>query len=207
MLRFISFLIVLFLASASLAQQVNPVVFTRSTVTIVSNAKPAQEKTDEKDKEDKKDDSKKDEEKKADTDKAPEKEKKETDSKTSDEKIKHYFKVEVRDPTALSMEWFFSLESLNEKDGVMIVYNLPERFTLQPNKLYKPLDILFIDEEGVIKAIAPNVILSNINKALQPDSPMKAMLFLKGGTTEAQGIMPGDRVIHGAFIAVPIILH
>ncbi|MFO1242258.1 MAG: DUF192 domain-containing protein [Rickettsiales bacterium] len=128
-------------------------------------------------------------------------------TKTSDEKAKHYFNVEVRDPTALSMEWFFSLESLKEKDGVMITYDIPQRFTLQPNKLYKPLDILFIDEEGVIKAIAPNVILSNINKALQPDAPMKAMLFLKGGVTQNQGISPGDRVIHAAFIAAPIILH
>lgn len=187
------------------SQQITPVVFTRSTITIVSDPIPVEEQ-------DKKTDEKSEESKEADKDsdatKKDEKDKEKAEKPAaSNEKVKHYFKVEVRSPSALKMEWFFSLDTLNEKDGMMITYDYPQQFLLEPNKIYKPLDVLFIDDEGTIKAIAPNIILSNITKPLQPDSPMKAMLFLKGGVTEEQGIAPGDKVIHGAFIASPVILH
>lgn len=192
------FAFLMFTSAAAFAQspQVNPVVFTRSTVTIVSDALPVNEK-DEADRTEAEKDKKED---------ADEKKNNETSARPP-EKIKHYFKVEVRGPSALKMEWFFSLDALKDKEGMMIMYDYPQQFLLEPNKIYKPLDILFIDEEGTIKAIAPNVILSNISKAMQPDSPMKAMLFLKGGTTSESGIMPGDNVIHAAFIAAPVILH
>lgn len=196
------FALLLFISSAALAQspQINPVVFTRSTVTIISDAIPLKKEEENKDS---KEDEKKDSKKKEDADNKKENEKTEAPA----EKIKHYFKVEVRGPSALKMEWFFSLDSLKDTEGMMIMYDYPQQFLLEPNKIYKPVDILFIDEEGAIKAIAPNIILSNITKAMQPDSPMKAMLFLKGGTTGERGIMPGDKVIHAAFIASPVILH
>lgn len=197
------------LASLAHAQspQINPVVFTRSTVTIVSSPIPAEKEEDKKG-----DDKQSDEKSDADKDNkasGDDKNAKENPEKPAapTEKVKHYFNVEVRSPSALKMEWFFSLDTLKEKEGMMITYDYPQQFMLEPNKIYKPLDVLFIDDEGTIKAIAPNIVLSNITKPLQPDSPMKAMLFLKGGTTEENGIAPGDRVVHGAFIASPVILN
>ncbi|MCL4677584.1 MAG: DUF192 domain-containing protein [Alphaproteobacteria bacterium] len=58
-----------------------------------------------------------------------------------------------------------------------------------------PLDMVFIGADGQIKHIHP--MAKPLDTTLVPSlAPVKAVLELNGGETQALGIMPGDKVLH-----------
>ncbi len=61
-----------------------------------------------------------------------------------------------------------------------------------------PLDMLFINPDGTIKAIAENTVPHN-DKGVGPGVPVWAVLELQGGAAAKLGIKAGDKVIHTIF--------
>ena len=72
---------------------------------------------------------------------------------------------------------------------------------------YAPVDILFIDKQGKITQIAPNILLSELEDDIYPSSPILAFLFLKGGACADLQINAGDQVQYSLFKKPPVILN
>jgi uncharacterized membrane protein (UPF0127 family) len=117
------------------------------------------------------------------------------------------FSVEIRDGMTLyNQDGWYNLSGLSDKNGLMLIFTAPGIAPLAPMSQYAPLDILMIDKEGTVIQIMPNLVLANLEDDMMPHSPILAFLFLPGGTCEANGINPGDRVMHKVFKRAPAVL-
>ncbi|MEL7482635.1 MAG: DUF192 domain-containing protein [Pseudomonadota bacterium] len=61
-----------------------------------------------------------------------------------------------------------------------------------------PLDILFMSADGTIVAIAREAVPQSLRR-ISPGAPVRSVLEINGGRSEALGIVPGDRVEHALF--------
>lgn len=118
------------------------------------------------------------------------------------------FDVEVRDGMSMyNQKGWFNLSSYSEQTGVMLAFGEP---TIQPiinSAQYAPVDILFIDKQGKITQIVPNILLSELDQDIYPNSEILAFLFLKGGSCANLSIHAGDDVQYSLFKKPPLILN
>lgn len=114
--------------------------------------------------------------------------------------------TELRSEQALRLDWVHSLSRLGERDSMTIIFDPPRYSAIYPLNFYQPLDILSIDPRGRIIQIVPELVLFELGEAIDSGEPIRARLFLPGGTAEALGIRPGDRVQHPLFTPGPRIL-
>ena len=61
-----------------------------------------------------------------------------------------------------------------------------------------PLDMIFVDSDGVVKSIAQNAIPHN-EAGVSSQVPVMAVLELQGGAATHYGIKPGDKITHEIF--------
>ena len=61
-----------------------------------------------------------------------------------------------------------------------------------------PLDMLFMDPNGKIIAIARETVPGSL-RTISPGVPVKSVLELNGGRAAELGIEPGDEVVHPIF--------
>lgn len=116
------------------------------------------------------------------------------------------FQVEVRGEDALYLEYIHTLNELTDDSGVMIGFAMPSIVSVPTMKVYQPVDILFIDEDGVITQILPNIVPAEITRDIAAAKPVSAFLYLKAGVAEKRGIKPRDEVRHSLFNSKPIII-
>jgi uncharacterized membrane protein (UPF0127 family) len=117
------------------------------------------------------------------------------------------FNIELRDGTTLfNQEGWYSLSSPAERSGTLMVFPTPQIVPIVASTQYAPLDILFIDKEGMIVQIAPSLVLSTLEEDIYPPRPVLAMLFVKGGTCERLSIRPGDEIEYELFKKPPPVL-
>jgi uncharacterized membrane protein (UPF0127 family) len=107
--------------------------------------------------------------------------------------------AEVRGEDALKLEYIHTLNTLAPNSGVMIVFDSPSIASLPPMKVYTPVDVLFVADDGRVLQISPNVVLAEITQNVQAKAPVKAFLFLKAGQAAAQGLHPHDNVVGSMF--------
>ncbi len=118
------------------------------------------------------------------------------------------FDVEVRDGMALyNQNGWFNLSSYSDMSGVMMAFAKPDIRPIVRSAQYAPADILFIDKQGKISQIAPNILLSELEDDIYPQSPVLAFLFLKGGSCAELSINVGDEVQYSLFKKPPVILN
>lgn len=117
------------------------------------------------------------------------------------------FDVEVRDARSYynQKDWF-NLSGPTNDSGVLLVFAAPGQSPIIPSKQYAPLDILFIDAQGRVTQIVPNILLSSLSQQIIPKNPVLAFLFLKGQTCQHLNINPGDIVDYKAFTKPPVVL-
>ncbi len=113
------------------------------------------------------------------------------------------YSVELRPESALNLENIHTLNILTPTTGVIIAFNAPSIVSLPAMKVYTPVDVLFVAEDGAILQIMPKVVLGEISQTLQAKSPIKALLFLKAGEVEARGIRPHDVIAGHIFTPAP----
>lgn len=82
--------------------------------------------------------------------------------------------------------------------GMLFVHDRPVIATMWMKNTYIPLDMLFIDERGRIVRLLTNTKPFSLD-VLNSRQPVRAVLELKGGEAERQGLRVGDIVIHEAF--------
>lgn len=116
--------------------------------------------------------------------------------------------VEIRDGMSLyNQSGWYNLSSYSEKQGVMMAFTKPGITPIVRSTQYAPVDILFIDKQGVVTQIAPNILLSDLEDDIYPSAPILAFLFLKGGTCADLHINVGDEVQYSLFKKPPLILN
>ncbi len=114
--------------------------------------------------------------------------------------------VEIRSEEALNLEYIHTLNDLTDDTGVMIAFNAPSIVSVPTMNVYQAVDILFIDEDGIILQILPNIVPAQINRDITASEPVSAFLYLKAGEVKKRDIRPKDVVTHGLFNAKPVIL-
>jgi uncharacterized protein len=105
----------------------------------------------------------------------------------------HVFAVEVvSTPQEMAMGLMFRTE-LAPDAGMLFLYPTPRETSFWMQNTYLPLDMLFIDEDGVIRHIAERTIPRSTTP-IPSNGPVSAVLEINGGTSDRLGIAIGDRV-------------
>ena len=86
-------------------------------------------------------------------------------------------------------------ESMASNAGMLFDFGQPRQASMWMKDTLIPLDMLFIAPDGKVLAIARNAVPGSL-RTIGPGVPVKAVLELNGGRSEALGIEPGDTVRH-----------
>ncbi|MBN8543073.1 MAG: DUF192 domain-containing protein [Alphaproteobacteria bacterium] len=116
------------------------------------------------------------------------------------------FSVEIRPEDAMKLEYIHTLNTLADDSGIIIAFTLPTMTSLPFMRVYTPVDVLFVNEQGIILQMLPNTILGEIFQDIMAKEPIKAFVFLKAGTIERKSIKPRDRIDNPIFIPPPAII-
>jgi hypothetical protein len=119
---------------------------------------------------------------------------------------RYFFDTDIRPEEALKLEWFHSLANMQSGRAMMILFKDAAPRALPLVKLYKPVDVLVIGDDGTILAILPNIVLANQSKLIDVEMPVKAFLFIKGDEAAALQIKPKNLVFHPLFTRNPTVL-
>ena len=116
--------------------------------------------------------------------------------------VKHEFKVEiVKDDQARDRGLMFR-QSLPADGGMLFEYDPPQSIAFWMKNTFIPLDIIFIDANGVILNIAANTTPLSLVQ-LQSSGAARGILEVNADTTARFGIRAGDHVRHRIFTGAP----
>ena len=108
------------------------------------------------------------------------------------------FMVEMaRSPAEQSRGLMFR-DEVPPLSGMLFVHDRPRPISMWMKNTPTSLDMLFIDEAGVIRGIAANTVPFS-ETVISVAEPMAAVLEILGGEAERLGIEAGDRVRHPHF--------
>lgn len=116
------------------------------------------------------------------------------------------FSIEIRPEDAMKLEYIHTLNTLTDETGVMIAFSLPTMSSLPYMRVYTPVDILFVDNQGIIMQMLPDAVLADLYQDVMAKDPVKAFVFLKAGTIMARHIKPHDRIDNPVFTPPPAII-
>jgi hypothetical protein len=88
--------------------------------------------------------------------------------------------------------------SLASDAGMLFDFKQPTVATMWMRNTLIPLDMLFVDQRGLIVNIAQRAVPES-DQTIAAAAPVRAVIELNGGTTERLGIKPGDRVLYAIF--------
>jgi uncharacterized protein len=108
------------------------------------------------------------------------------------------FKIWTADTPARDQQGLMFQRSMDLHAGMLFVFPKNEPVSMWMKNTYIPLDLLFMNQYGVIEYIAVNA--TPLSEAIiGPSQPEYAVLELNGGACEKLGIKIGDSVIHASF--------
>lgn len=112
----------------------------------------------------------------------------------------HTFNVELADTEQERQTGLMFRESLPKDGGMLFDFGNPQPASIWMKNTLIPLDILFIDTDGKVLAIARNAVPHSLRQ-ISPGVPVKGVLEINGGAAAELGINPGDTVVHPLFKA------
>ncbi len=105
----------------------------------------------------------------------------------------HRFRIEIADNAAARRRGLMFRKSLAPDAGMLFDFKTPQHVSFWMKNTLIPLDMLFLDSDGYIINLAPNVPpLSDTN--IPSGGVVRAVLEIRGGRSAELGIEPGDRV-------------
>lgn len=114
---------------------------------------------------------------------------------------RHPFKVEVAATQAQQTVGEMFRPGVPADGGMLFVWPAPRESQMWMKNTLVPLDMVFIDPDGRISAIAEDTVPQSL-RIIDSGGPVAATLELAGGTTARLGIVVGDKVtgprFHGA---------
>ncbi len=108
------------------------------------------------------------------------------------------FVVEIADEPEERSRGLMHRTELAEGAGMLFLFDRPERQAFWMKNTPLPLDIIFIDERGVVDSIAAGTTPFS-EASLPSDGPVVAVLEINGGLAARYGVAPGSEVRHPAF--------
>jgi uncharacterized membrane protein (UPF0127 family) len=113
---------------------------------------------------------------------------------------RHAFIVELAQSPQQWTQGLMYRQSLAPDAGMLFLYQRERSISMWMKNTYIPLDMLFIDKNGVIVDIAERTV-PHSTAIVSPAVPASAVLEVNGGTVARLGLSRGDRVIYPAFAA------
>lgn len=110
------------------------------------------------------------------------------------------FSIEVADDDSERSAGLMFRTEMDDDHGMLFVFEHTRRLSFWMKNTPMPLDLVFIDEDGVIVDVLEGEPFSIA--PIAPESPARFVLELKAGTAEKAGIANGDRVRHPRIDAV-----
>ena len=111
---------------------------------------------------------------------------------------KHNFLVEVAKTEEEKKIGLMFRKTLAKNAGMLFLYKREALRLMWMKNTFIPLDILFIDKNGVIKRVVKRTIPHSLATISSRQSVL-AVLELRGGITSSLEIKKGDRIEHPAF--------
>ncbi len=115
---------------------------------------------------------------------------------TAGERIR--FNVEIAETPEQRGQGLMFRESLAADSGMLFDFGRTTAVGMWMKNTLIPLDMLFIEGDGRIVAIAQNTIPYSEN-IIEAPAPVRAILELNGGTAARLGIASGDQVVFELF--------
>jgi uncharacterized protein len=108
------------------------------------------------------------------------------------------FKIWTADTPARDEQGLMFQRSMDLHEGMLFVFPKNERISMWMKNTYIPLDMLFMNQRGIIEYIVANA--TPFSEAIiSPNMPEYAVLELNGGASARLGIKVGDSVLHSSF--------
>jgi hypothetical protein len=111
----------------------------------------------------------------------------------------HYIEAEVARSFREQTNGLMGRESLEEKEGMIFVYQSDLKPSFWMKNMLIPIDMVFIGNDRLIKHIEKNVppcqMPDNQCVRYRPHVPIRYVLELQGGFTEKNQVEVGDRVV------------
>jgi uncharacterized membrane protein (UPF0127 family) len=111
------------------------------------------------------------------------------------------FSIELADEISERTRGLMYRQTMPDDRGMLFVFEQQGEVGFWMKNTPMPLDLLFIGQDGVIRAILPGKPFSE--DTITPGEPVRFVLEFKAGTAAANGIEPGDVAAHPAINAAP----
>ncbi len=111
---------------------------------------------------------------------------------------RHRFRVEVADTPSSRMRGLQGRHALPPDAGMLFLFDRPQPVAMWMKDTHLSLDMLFIDEEGVVRRIAEATEPGSLTP-IPSGEDVSAVLEVVAGTARRLAIAVGDRVEHRAF--------
>ena len=105
----------------------------------------------------------------------------------------HIFAVEHAQTYQQKQQGLMHREHLDEMAGMIFIYQQPRLISMWMKNTLIPLDMIFIDEQGIIRTIRKNTVPHSL-ESISSEVPVVAVLEINGGMSEKLNINKGDRV-------------
>ena len=109
------------------------------------------------------------------------------------------FNIEVADDNAERSRGLMFRESMPASAGMLFVYDRPQRMSFWMRNTLIPLDMLFIDQRGIVRHIHHEAKPLDETPISGGDAPMYSVLEINGGLARRMGLSVGTELRHPAF--------
>lgn len=114
------------------------------------------------------------------------------------------FNIELADTVKDRARGLMFRESLPTRDGMLFVYESPQRASFWMKNTLIPLDMLFVDRAGTVTSIHHQAIPGDLTPIAGGDA-VYAVLEINGGLAKTYGISVGSLMQHKVFSDGPAI--
>lgn len=112
----------------------------------------------------------------------------------------HSFNIEVAETDDQKARGLMFRRSLADDAGMLFPYLPPQEITMWMKNTYISLDMVFIKPDGLVHRIAKGT--EPFSEAvIASQGPAMAVLEIRAGVADKIGLKPGDKVLHGLFLA------
>ncbi|WP_045389396.1 DUF192 domain-containing protein [Falsirhodobacter sp. alg1] len=105
------------------------------------------------------------------------------------------FTVEVADDAAERARGLMNRESLPSSSGMLFVYEHPQAASFWMKNTLIPLDMIFMDQAGVVKTVHANAVPHD-ETAIPGGDNILSVVEINGGLAARLGITPGSVMRH-----------
>lgn len=105
----------------------------------------------------------------------------------------HKFDIELAETFEQKQKGLMHRKHLDEMSGMLFLRSEPSVIDMWMKNTFIPLDMIFIDEEGVIRKIHQNAEPHSL-ESISSETEVVAVLELNGGLTQKLTINVGDKV-------------